>query len=178
MADSYPPPRQREALLRFVEALGCRDAALHRDECGDWRVRGRYGHIYAVPGTLDRPGVEGFQIYFRGASKFEEPPKGSKAWSFAKKAMSFCEVINDGDDEGVMLLDRLPTPEEALIIRDKLNIPKKREVSEEERTRLAGMGHRFVARGDDVVGGEGPPETASDASSAPSEPETPEAASG
>jgi hypothetical protein len=45
----------------------------------------------------------------------------------------------------------LPTAEEAAVIRDKLYIPKKREISEEERARLAGMGHRFSSRRDDVV---------------------------
>jgi hypothetical protein len=44
--------------------LGSRDNALRGDECGAWSGAGRFGHIYAVPGTLDRPGVEGFQIYF------------------------------------------------------------------------------------------------------------------
>jgi hypothetical protein len=139
MTDIYPPTRQREALLKLIEALGCRDACLRRDECGDWAVLGKQGHIYAIPGTLDRPKAEGFQIYFRGAPKFEEPAD-SKAWTWAKKWLKpFCEVTNDGDTE-------------AEIIRDKLGIPKKREVSEEERARLAGMGHRFSARGDDVAG--------------------------
>jgi hypothetical protein len=145
MVDIYPPAKQREALLKLVEALGCRDACLRRDECGDWRIVGRFGHIYAIPGTVDRPGVEGFQIYFRGAAEFEEPPKGSKAWAFAKKAMPFCELTNDGDDEGMLFLDRLPAPEEAEIIRDKLHIAKKREVSagELERLRAMSLEHGF-----------------------------------
>ena len=62
MADIYPPTRQREALRKLAEAVGCRDVALRRDEVGDWRVVGKLGHIYAIPGTLDRKGVEGFQI--------------------------------------------------------------------------------------------------------------------
>ena len=32
--------RPREALLALVEALGCRDNALRRDECGDWCISG------------------------------------------------------------------------------------------------------------------------------------------
>jgi hypothetical protein len=152
LPDIYPPARQREALLKLVEALGCRDKALRRDECSDWRINGRWGHIYAVPGMTAHglaPG-EGFQLCFRGAPEFEEPPKGSKALSFARQAMSFAETALDGDGEGVMFLHRLPTAAEAEIIRDKFGIPKKREISDEERARLAGMGHRFAARGDDV----------------------------
>jgi hypothetical protein len=130
MVDIYPPPRQREALLKLIEALGCWDRALKRDECGDWRVVGKLGHIYAIPGTLDRPEVEGFQIYFRGAPEFAEPTS-SQAWTWAKKALAFCEVINDGDDEGMLFLDRLPTPEETEAIRDKLGIRKRTEYGEE-----------------------------------------------
>ena len=63
MVDIYPPPVQRPALLKLVEALGCQDRALCRDECGDWMVAGDDGHIYAVPGSLDRRKTEGFQIF-------------------------------------------------------------------------------------------------------------------
>ena len=63
----------REALIKLVEALGCWDRALRRDECGDWAVFGKLGHIYAVPGTLDQPKTEGFLIYFRGASGSQQP---------------------------------------------------------------------------------------------------------
>jgi hypothetical protein len=66
MADIYPPAKQREALLGFREALGCRDNAVRRDECGDWAIFGKRGHIYAIPGTLDRPKTPGFQIMITG----------------------------------------------------------------------------------------------------------------
>jgi|SRR6516162_3692302 hypothetical protein len=140
MSDSYPPPRQRETLLKLVEALGCRDNVLRRDECSDWMIKGKLGHIYAVPGTLDRPKAEGFQIYFRGAPEFEEPTTG-KAWTYAKQALKpFCAVTQDGDWEGLLFLDRLPTKEEAEIVRNKLGVPKKREISDAERERLRAMG--------------------------------------
>jgi len=140
--DIYPPTRQREALLAFRDALGCRDNALRRDECGDWCIEGRFGHIYAIPGTLDRPGCEGFQIYFRGAAEFEEPPRGSKGWAECKKAMPFAEVTANGDAEGMLFLDHMPDQAEAKIIRDKLYIAKKREISDDERARLAAFGFR------------------------------------
>jgi hypothetical protein len=134
VADIYPAPRQREALLKLVEALGCWDRALRRDECGDWRLVGKLGHIYAIPGTLDRKGVEGFQIYFRGAPEFEEPTS-SQAWTWAKKALAFCEVTNEGHDEGMLFLSRLPTAEEAEVIRDKLGIRKRVTYDEETLAR-------------------------------------------
>jgi hypothetical protein len=158
VTDIYPPKVQREALLKLVEALGCRDAALRRDECGDWAVKGRCGHIYAVPGTTAHgfPPGEGFQIYFRGAEEFGEP-LSSKGWPYAKRALLFCKVTQDGDDEGMLFLDRLPTEIEAALIRDKLGVPKKREIGEAEFERLRAMGaeHGFAKRA--TVEGENSP---------------------
>ena len=62
MADVCPPVRQRPALLAFAEALGSASTALRRDENGDWRISGKLGHIYAVPGILGEPSREGFQL--------------------------------------------------------------------------------------------------------------------
>jgi hypothetical protein len=160
MGDIYPPPKQREALLQLVAALGCRDACLRKDECGDPRIVGKLGHIYAVPGTLDRRTTPGFLICFRGAAEFEEPAS-SRAWTFAKQAMAFAEVTQDGDEEGVLFLDRLPSAGEAEIIRLKLGIAKKREMSEAELERLRSMGRPFEKR-PAFVGGKTAAGTASD----------------
>lgn len=56
MADLYPPTLQRPELLRFVETADLRSSCLRRDECGDWCINGKRGHIYAVP--------EGFQLVY------------------------------------------------------------------------------------------------------------------
>lgn len=141
MADIYPPAVQRPALLELVKALGCRDNALRRDECGDWRIEGRSGHIYAAPGSLERPDTPGFQIYVERESVRE--------WSYAKKALKpFADLTNDGDDDGMLFLDRLPTADEAEVIRQYVGIAKKRVLSEEERARLlsVSVGHRFEKR--------------------------------
>ncbi len=146
MTDVYPPQRQREALLRLVEALGCRDAALRRDEASDWRVSGKHGWIYAVPGTLDRPEAEGFLIYYSGP----EHIGSARGWGCAKRAFEAfgCVTTQDGDDEGIVFLDRLPAAAEAEIIRDKLRIPKKREMNEAALAHLAAIrqAHLFVRR--------------------------------
>jgi hypothetical protein len=34
-------------------------------------------------------------------------------WGFLKKRLGFCQVVQDGDDEGSLHLDRLPAPHEA-----------------------------------------------------------------
>jgi hypothetical protein len=138
--DIYPAPAQRQALLELVPALGCRDSALHRDECGDWRINGSAGHIYAVPRSLDEPGKPGFMAYVSCET--------ARGWTYAKKALSFAKVTNDGDHEGAFFLGRLPWKAEAEAIRYHCGIPKKRELSEQEleRLRAAGREHGFTAR--------------------------------
>jgi hypothetical protein len=120
MPDSFPPVTQRPALLAFARAIGSRDAALRRDECGDWAINGRHGLVLAAPGPS-------FLIYFSGAAR---------GWTAAKAAMSFATVTQDGDIDGCLLLERLPTESEGATIREKLGIPKKRTMSEQELTRL------------------------------------------
>lgn len=107
----------------MVRVIVCQDSAYRRDDCGDWIIGGKAGHIYATP--------EGFYLYC--------DPGSARAWTFAKRALSFCRVTQDGDEDGFLLLDRLPTAEECEIIRDKLAIRKKREISEGERARLSEM---------------------------------------
>src|SRR5271166_3830045 len=127
MTDIYPAA-QREALLELARALGSRDAALRRDECGDWRISGSCGHIYAVSGS-------GFMAHVSCET--------ARGWTYAKKALSFAKLTNDGDDEGALFLDRLPSKPEAEALRYHCGIPKKRELSEHELERLRGRG--FVA---------------------------------
>jgi hypothetical protein len=100
MSNIYPPAVQRAALLKLLPALGCRDAALRRDECGDWRINGKCGHVYAAPGSLERPKRPGFR-FFIGC-------EAARGWTYAKKALSFAKLTNDGDDEGSFFLDRRP----------------------------------------------------------------------
>jgi hypothetical protein len=133
---AYPLAKQRAALLKLISALGCREAALRRDECGDWRIEGSNGHAYAVPGTLDRPNRPGFMLYVMTGSQ--------KAWTFAKRALVLAEVVNDGDEEGAFVMYRLPSADEAGLIRRYCGITKRREVSEAELNRLRSVG--FASR--------------------------------
>ena len=125
--DNYSPVTQRLEILKFAEALGNRENALRRDECGDWRISGKHGHIYAVS--------EGFQIFVMGWT--------AKGWNAAKKTLHFAKVTQDGDEEGGLIFDRLPSSEvEAALIRHWVGIAKKRDVSEETLTRLRHHGFR------------------------------------
>lgn len=97
-----------------------------RDECGDWRIEGNRGHIYAVPRALDEPHAPGFQIYFGGEGV-------EKGWLNTKREMAFAKVMQDGDIDGCMLMGRLPTKAEAKVIRSRLAIPKRPTLSDEHR---------------------------------------------
>jgi hypothetical protein len=116
--DIFPPLKQRPCLLEFQAAIDSRTSRLRRDECGDWRILGGLGHVYAVP--------EGFQLYVTTGGRVLKS-------SWVKKKLAFCRLTQDGDDEGC--LDRLPTMAEGAIIREALAIPKARHLSDERRER-------------------------------------------
>jgi hypothetical protein len=128
--DKFPPAKQRPALLEMAKALLSRDKALRRDENGDWRILGKKGHVYAVP--------EGFQIWISGGT--------AAWWTAAKRKLKYPQLCMDGDDEGVFILNRLPTSTEAELIRHYCGIAKKREISEEERARLVAATTAFRKR--------------------------------
>jgi hypothetical protein len=63
----------------------------------------------------------------------------------AKRAFLFCRLAQDGTGEGIFVLDRLPTPDEAATIREILVIAKKREMGEPSEAQLAARA-AFAAR--------------------------------
>lgn len=117
--DPMPPAKQREKLTEFSDALNSRLNAIRKDDCGDLRIVGKNGWISAVP--------EGFQIYFDGSPL---------AWSWCKKAFKgFAKLTMDCDEDGIHLMERLPTPAEAETIRDKLGVYKRLELTEENQAK-------------------------------------------
>jgi hypothetical protein len=128
LSDKFPPERQKAALIPFAKALGSRDSALRRDECGDWRIAGTHGHVYAVP--------NGFQFFVMGWT--------ARGWKAAKDVLPGI-VCNDGDDEGGFILNRLPTETEAVSIRKWAGVAKKREVSEQTLALLRSQGFARAA---------------------------------
>ena len=139
--DTYPPVGQRPALLRFAEAIGSRADALRRDECGDWRIKGSLGLVYAVPGSIEHPKTPGFQLMVTTLS--------ARGWTEAKRGLAFAQITQDGDDEGALFLDRLPTPTEGAIVRTKLGIFKRAVFSEDElarRRKWASMSRPLIDR--------------------------------
>jgi hypothetical protein len=118
-------------------ALRSRPSALKNDDCGDPIIAGVAGHVIACPGRLgQRPPKPGFQIYVQAATK--------RKWTAVKRALAFAELTNDGDWEGALYLDRLPTKAEATLIRRQLGI--KAQLSAQELARRRSMTAAFNAR--------------------------------
>lgn len=61
---------ERERISAFAHALRSGAVALRRDECGDWRINGSRGHVYAAPGH--------FQFFVIGWS--------ANGWNRAKRS--------------------------------------------------------------------------------------------
>ena len=57
-------------------------------------------------------------------------------WTSTKPRLGFCEMRLDCETEGTLRLHRLPTAEQAAVIRDVLGIDKRREISDATRERL------------------------------------------
>jgi hypothetical protein len=140
--DIFPPAKQRPALLAFAEALDSRVSALRRDECSDWRINGKQGHIYATP--------EGFQLcYFArcGVTDWDGEGPHIEDYTRAKRYLAFCCLSQDGTGEGIFFLDRIPNETEATAIRDVFGILRRVQYSEEQlaamRERARGLRNRL-----------------------------------
>jgi hypothetical protein len=107
-------------LKALLSALGASETTLQRDppirdqdDTGDWAIYGSHGHIY--------PDGDGYLLYA------DVTPR---RWSSIKRSLDFCRLTQDGDNEGCLHLDRLPTAAEAEAIRDAIGIRKRRHMSE------------------------------------------------
>lgn len=114
----------RAHIQNLLTALDASPRALRRDQCGDQAIIGRSGHVYA--------NGAGFALYIQTG-------ESARRWNNIKRRLEFCRVVQDGDSEGVLALDRLPTPSEAEFIRDAVGIRRRRHISPGEQARLAGL---------------------------------------
>ena len=115
----------RADLQTLLIALDTSNRGLRCDACGDYAIHGKDGTIYA-----DGAG------YLLCATAGES----ARRWGFIKKRLAFCRVTQDGDDEGCLHLDRLPTEAEADVIREALGIRKRKHLRDDT---LAVLRDRF-----------------------------------
>ena len=99
----------------------------HRDEGykGDYSIQGKCGHIY----------IDG-QGFLLCVTPKDERDKSPRRWTSIKRRLEFCRITQDGDDEGCLHLDQLPTPAQASLIRQALGIRKRRTLTEYGRAQL------------------------------------------
>ena len=100
--------RQQERLLAALDAA---PSQLRRDEAGWWTITGRRGVIHTWgDGTT-------FVVHVRCRSP--------QHWTFTRRRLAFLTVTQDGDEDGCLRLPRLPTRDEAVVIRDVLGLRKR-----------------------------------------------------
>jgi hypothetical protein len=124
MSTAATPIENRAHLEALMRALDASPGTLRRDECGDWAINGRLGHIFSNGAA--------FLLYVT-------TKESARRWNNVKHRLDFCRVVQDGDDEGCLQLDRMPTPTEAGVIREALGIRRRRHLSPEQlaRARIA-----------------------------------------
>lgn len=126
-AATFLPDRAADAEVGRIQqkgllaALNARARALRRDECGAWRILGKRGSIHTWGDG------ETWVLFVAGRS--------ARHWTAIKNRLPFCDVTQDGDDEGCLRLHWLPTPEQAAAIRDALGIRKKTEFTPDDLER-------------------------------------------
>lgn len=113
----------RNKLDALIEALHASPTALKRDwwrgerRKGDLGIRGKFGHICADG--------DGFLLCVVSDTL------STTRWNSIKCKLAFARLTQDGDSEGCLRLERLPTKAEATIIREALGIRRRRHVSAE-----------------------------------------------
>ena len=113
--------QERVHMERLAAAMKVR---ARRDECGDPTIQGRTGNIH-VDGA-------GYLVAVMLGT--------ARQWHFAKqKLRAFCPLRQAGDSEGALYMATILTAEQAEVLREVLGVRKRREVSEAERERLAGL---------------------------------------
>ncbi len=112
----------------LVDALEVSKNNLKRDELNYWNIFGRRGKIYTDS--------EYWYLY-----KVCETPR---RWNSVKSSLNFMGIWQDGDDEGVLRLQRYPTEEESEKIRKIIGFNKSKKLTETEKEKLLerlGNGH-------------------------------------
>lgn len=107
-------------LYALSDSLETSYERVHLDECGDWNIFGKKGKLFTD--------TKQWYLYIS--------PENSRIWNNIKKKLKFMKVSQDGDGEGILKLERMPTAPEAEAIRKVLQIRKRTILSEEDRALL------------------------------------------
>jgi hypothetical protein len=108
-------------LLGLLNVLSVSRNNLRRDPCGDWNVVGARGRALTDGTTVF--------IYVKLQT--------SRRWVKTKRTLAFMTVTQDGDDEGILKFDGMPTADQAAVIRKVLGLRKVTPLTDEQRDTLA-----------------------------------------
>jgi hypothetical protein len=128
--------QDKAQLGELLDALNASPSTLRRDDCGLWVLRGARGYCSTWGDDAT------WQIVMA-----PEQEMTALRWTWAKRRLSFCEVTQDGDAEGVFRLHQLPTAAEAEEIRSVLGLWKRTEWSPEALARRQQAGRLLAASG-------------------------------
>jgi len=107
----------RPFILELTNALCVSPRNVQKDECGDWIIVARRGHV-----ATD---LLAFYAYVRARSP--------RHWKAVKRKLHFLCVTQDGDDEGIFILREMPTSGQAATIRKVLGIRRALALTDEQR---------------------------------------------
>ena len=109
MAEADADKQQLRSMLTALDAAGNQ---MRLDECRAWTIRGKRGYV-ATWGD----GARWF-IYCA--------PGSGRKWNNLRRDLSHLgKCTQDGDDEGIIRIDALPTPEQAVLIRKAIGLTKR-----------------------------------------------------
>lgn len=110
----------KRLLQRLSNCLETSYQRIHLDECGDWNIFGGRGKVFTDASM--------WYVCFECNSK--------RSWNNLKVKLRFMEVSQDGDEEGILKLSRMPTEKEAEKLRKALGLRKRTILTEEQRAEL------------------------------------------
>lgn len=124
----------KKYLKLLTKALDVSEGRIKLDECGDWNIFGKRGKIFTD--------TEYWYLY--------TSTETDRQWTYTKKHLSFMELHQDGDSEGVLRLSRMPFREEARTVRKVIGLRPRTVLTEEGRALLK---NRFKSPSPEGVSG-------------------------
>jgi hypothetical protein len=117
----YKPLEDRRILLNLCKVIKISPKRIKKDDCDYYTIYGTKGYIQTWGDN-------------EGKSFLVRPYTHTKRkWGLTKRKLSFMEVTQDGDEEGILKFT-LPLEEhQANLIRKALGIRKSKELTEEEK---------------------------------------------
>jgi hypothetical protein len=112
---------QDKLLLQTLsDALDISHQRIRLDPCRDWNIVGTRGHVFTD--------TKLWYVFVAATSK--------RRWNNIKNNLAFMEVSQDGDEEGILKLERMPTPLEAKTIRAVIGLRPRTKPTEEQKAEL------------------------------------------